>query len=69
VNSKPLEEPYVVHDADLDGPSDSCDGRRFGPVAVPADHIFVLGDDRTRSGDSRCAGPVPTEAVIAVVTA
>jgi signal peptidase I len=69
VNGEPLDEPYLAHNADLDGPSDSCDGRRFGPRTIPADHVFILGDNRTRSGDSRCAGTVPTEAVIAVVTA
>lgn len=68
-NGEPLDEPYVAQNVDLDGPPDTCEGRRFGPVTMPADHIFILGDNRTRSGDSRCTGPVPTDAVIAVVNA
>ena len=43
-------------------------GDEYGPITVPADHLFLMGDNRDRSADSRFAlsqlglgGPVPWE--------
>ena len=35
----------------------------YGPVRVPAGHVFVLGDSRARSVDSRSFGPVPVASI------
>jgi signal peptidase I len=43
VNGEPLDEPYVVYDDQSD----------FGPVTVPEDRLFFLGDNRPNSSDSR----------------
>jgi signal peptidase I len=41
-----------------------CGSRAFAPVVVPGGQIFVMGDHRLVSQDSRCQGPVPIENVI-----
>ncbi len=66
VNGEPLEEDYILTDSPLDVPSgaNSCASRRFGPLVVPEGHLFVLGDHRLVSQDSRCQGTVPIDNVI-----
>ncbi len=38
--------------------------RDFGPYKVPAGHVWVMGDDRDRSADSRAWGPVPFDNLV-----
>ncbi len=55
VNGEPLGEDYVVYDDEAD----------FGPVTVPEDRLFFLGDNRPNSSDSRRSlGFVPTDQLV-----
>jgi signal peptidase I len=51
VDRKPRREAYVDHSR--------VDGFFFGPARVPRDTVFVLGDNRGDSEDSRDFGPIP----------
>jgi signal peptidase I len=54
INGARLEEPYVAH----------ADGRSFAQVLVPPSSVYVLGDNRAESEDSRFFGPVGDDRLI-----
>lgn len=53
INGEQIEEPWVTN---FGGPS-------YPPTVVPPDHVFVLGDNRSNSRDSRAIGPVPVDTI------
>ena len=55
VDGMPVNEDYLPTDVYT---SD------FGPVLVPAGYVFVMGDNRFSSQDSRYFGPIPESEII-----
>ncbi len=54
VDGMPLTESWAVRQGGPDYP----------PTLVPEGHVFVMGDNRSHSNDSRSFGPVPLKNII-----
>jgi len=60
VNQKELDEPYVQHTGGAEPRMQT-----FGPITVPSGKLFLMGDNRDVSYDSRSLGALDAGLVVA----
>ncbi len=65
VNEQLVNENYISNKTELWG--DRGFVREGIPIIVPEDHLFVMGDNRPRSSDSREFGAIPVSSIIGQV--
>ena len=69
INGEIIDEPYVYFEPkersslQAQGLTDAVPVSRFGPIVIPEGKLFVMGDNRYNSADSRYWGFVELETV------
>ena len=69
INGAPLEEPYKYHSEPLSSrrsrrrlfSGGEFESNNYGPIKIPKDSYFMMGDNRDDSADSRYFGFLPPQ--------
>ena len=57
INGQKIDEPWVLY---FGGPD-------YGPAQIPEGYVFIVGDNRQNSLDSRAIGPVALRSIVGKV--
>jgi len=61
INPYRKKHPGIHNDPNVDFPEEVIN---YGPIIVPEDNYFMMGDNRDHSNDSRFWGPVPYRLIV-----
>lgn len=64
INDQPLDEPYLAENKQKAAAAGVTLTDDFGPITVESGSVFVMGDNRNNSMDSRMIGPVRLDHVV-----
>lgn len=64
INGTVINEPYVYSDVPGGPPQETVAPPDQDTWVIPAGDVFLLGDHRSNSADSRVFGPVPVSSII-----